>query len=131
MTRALLLLALAIVALAAPFFVYPVLLMTVLIVAQPTWGVDVGAAAFIRQALIDLRDRGCAVLVISEELDELFEICDRIAVIAKGRLSPTRPTSATTVEDIGVWMSGLWPGAELAPASQAHPLPGRAESLHA
>ena len=82
-----------------------------LVCAQPTWGVDVGAAAFIRQSLIDLRDRGCAVLVISEELDELFEICDRIAVIAKGRLSPTRPTAATSVEDIGVWMSGMWPGA--------------------
>lgn len=98
-----------------------------LVCAQPTWGVDVGAAAFIRQSLIDLRDRGCAVLVISEELDELFEICDRIAVIAKGRLSPTRPASETTVEDIGVWMSGMWPGAE-----PSEPLPAnRAESLHA
>src|SRR5690606_8274874 len=65
----------------------------VLVCAQPTWGVDVGAAAFIRQAIIDLRNRGCAVLVISEELDELFEICDRIAVIAKGRLSPARPVA--------------------------------------
>jgi simple sugar transport system ATP-binding protein len=54
----------------------------VLIAAQPTWGVDVGASAQIRQALIDLRDRGVAVLVISEELDELMEICDRLAVIA-------------------------------------------------
>ena len=61
-----------------------------LVVAQPTWGVDVGAAAFIRQSLIDLRDAGTAILVISEELDELFEICDRIAVIAKGRLSPAK-----------------------------------------
>ena len=59
----------------------------VLIAAQPTWGVDVGAAAQIRQALIDLRDDGVAVLVVSEELDELFEICDRLAVIAQGRLS--------------------------------------------
>jgi simple sugar transport system ATP-binding protein len=83
----------------------------VLIVAQPTWGVDVGAAAFIRQAIIDLRNQGCAVLVISEELDELFEICDRIAVIAKGRLSPTKPAAQTNVEEIGVWMSGMWPGA--------------------
>ncbi len=83
-----------------------------LVCAQPTWGVDVGAAAFIRQSLIDLRNAGCAVLVISEELDELFEICDRIAVIAKGRLSPTRPAAQTTVEDIGVWMSGMWPAAE-------------------
>ncbi len=83
-----------------------------LIVAQPTWGVDVGAAAFIRQALIDLRTAGTAILVISEELDELFEICDRIAVIANGRLSPTRRTADTNVEEIGVWMSGMWPGAE-------------------
>ncbi|MGQ5488885.1 ABC transporter ATP-binding protein [Thauera sp. ZXT1-4] len=84
-----------------------------LVCAQPTWGVDVGAATFIRQSLIDLRDRGCAVLVISEELDELFEICDRIAVIAQGRLSPTRPAATTTLEDIGVWMSGMWPAADL------------------
>ena len=84
-----------------------------LVCAQPTWGVDVGAATFIRQALIDLRDRGCAVLLISEELDELFEVCDRIAVIAKGRLSPTRPAAQTSVEDIGVWMSGMWPAADL------------------
>ena len=89
---------------------------------------DVGAATFIRQSIIDLRDRGCAVLVISEELDELFEICDRIAVIAKGRLSPTRPASETTVEDIGVWMSGLWPGAE---PSEPRPPTTRAESLNA
>jgi len=83
----------------------------VLVAAQPTWGVDVGAAAFIRQSIIDLRNRGCAVLVISEELDELFEICDRLAVIAKGRLSPAKPAGETNVEEIGVWMSGMWPGA--------------------
>jgi len=80
-----------------------------LVVAQPTWGVDVGAAAFIRQALIDLRDQGTAVLVISEELDELFEVCDRLAVIAGGRLSPAVATRDISVEKIGVWMSGLWP----------------------
>ena len=62
----------------------------VLVVAQPTWGVDVGAAAFIRQKIIDLRNDGVAILVVSEELDELFEVSDRIAVIAKGRLSPAK-----------------------------------------
>jgi simple sugar transport system ATP-binding protein len=87
----------------------------VLVVAQPTGGLDVGAAAFIRQALLDLAAGGAAVLVISEELDELFEICDRIAVIADGKLSPPRRTSETSVEEIGVWISGLWPGAERAP----------------
>ncbi len=89
----------------------------VLIVSQPTWGVDVGAAAFIRQSLIDLRNAGTAVLVISEELDELFEICDRIAVIAKGRLSPAKAIADTNVEEIGVWMSGMWPGTERSDAT--------------
>jgi simple sugar transport system ATP-binding protein len=80
----------------------------VLIVAQPTWGVDVGAAAQIRAELVALRDAGCALLVVSEELDELFEISDRLVVIAKGRLSPPIKRSQATVDLIGQWMSGLW-----------------------
>ncbi|MFC5427837.1 ABC transporter ATP-binding protein [Paraburkholderia denitrificans] len=80
----------------------------VLVVAQPTWGVDVGAAAFIRQQLLDLSARGVAILVISEELDELFDICDRIAVLAGGRLSPARLTGETNAEEIGRWMAGLF-----------------------
>lgn len=80
----------------------------VLIVAQPTWGVDVGAAAAIRAELVVLRDAGCALLVISEELDELFEIADRLVVIAKGRLSPSVATRDANVDLIGSWMSGLW-----------------------
>ncbi|MCP4981644.1 MAG: ABC transporter ATP-binding protein [Gammaproteobacteria bacterium] len=79
-----------------------------LVVAQPTWGVDVGAAAFIRQELIDLRNRGTAILVISEELEELFEISDRIAVIAEGRISPSKKLADTNIDEIGVWMSGMW-----------------------
>ena len=82
-----------------------------LIVSQPTWGVDVGAAAQIRSALLQLRDEGCAVLVVSEELDELFEISDRLLVIAQGRLSPSVPVAQATVAMIGEWMSGLWAGA--------------------
>ncbi|HVK54474.1 MAG TPA: ABC transporter ATP-binding protein [Burkholderiales bacterium] len=78
----------------------------VMIVSQPTWGVDVGAAMLIRQALIDLRDQGVAVLVVSEELDELFMISDRIAVIANGRLSPALKLGETNIEQIGSWMSG-------------------------
>ncbi|NKF24243.1 ABC transporter ATP-binding protein [Solimonas marina] len=85
----------------------------VLIVAQPTWGVDVGAAQLIRQALIDLRDQGAALLVISEELDELFEISDRIAVLAGGRLSPLREPQATSVAEIGRWMAGGFVGEAL------------------
>ena len=78
------------------------------IVAQPTWGVDVGAAALIRGEILALRDAGCAVLVVSEELDELFEISDRLYVIAKGKLSPSIDRTAATVPQIGEWMSGLW-----------------------
>jgi simple sugar transport system ATP-binding protein len=77
-----------------------------MIAAQPTWGVDVGAAAQIRQALLDLRDSGVAVLVVSEELDELFEICDRLAVIAQGRLSDAKPVRETNAEEIGLLMAG-------------------------
>ena len=79
-----------------------------LVVSQPTWGVDVGAAAQIRGELLALRDAGCAVLVVSEELDELFEICDRLLVVARGRVSPSVARRAATVEQIGEWMSGLW-----------------------
>ncbi|MFN8954994.1 MAG: ABC transporter ATP-binding protein, partial [Burkholderiales bacterium] len=82
-----------------------------LIVSQPTWGVDVGAAAQIRAEILALRDAGCAVLVVSEELEELFELSDRLHVIAKGRLSPSVVRAEATVERIGEWMSGLWPDA--------------------
>ena len=90
-----------------------------LITSQPTWGVDVGAAAQIRGALLQLRDEGCALLVVSEELDELFEISDRLQVIAQGRLSPSVPVAEATVAMIGEWMSGLWP-AGLAQQPLAH-----------
>ena len=90
-----------------------------LIVSQPTWGVDVGAAAQIRGALLKLRDEGCAVLVVSEELDELFEICDRLVVIAQGKVSPSIATSQATIEQIGAWMSGLWTATPEAEHAQA------------
>lgn len=85
---------------------------SLLIVSQPTWGVDVGAATFIRQALIDMRNAGVAILIVSEELDELFDICDRLAVIADGRLSPTTTPRDTSIEEIGRWMSGMWSHAD-------------------
>jgi simple sugar transport system ATP-binding protein len=68
--------------------------------------VDVGAAQLIHRALVDLRDSGSAVLVISEELDELFTICDRIAVLTAGRLSVAHPRSQLTVEAVGLLMAG-------------------------
>jgi simple sugar transport system ATP-binding protein len=76
-----------------------------MVVAQPTWGVDIGAALMIRQALIDLRDQGVALLVISEELDELFMICDQIAVLTEGRLSSLYPSTELTPERVGVLMA--------------------------
>ncbi|HWW20971.1 MAG TPA: hypothetical protein VNZ06_09215, partial [Steroidobacteraceae bacterium] len=75
-------------------------------VAQPTWGVDIGASMQIHQALIDLRNAGTAVLVISEDLDELYALCDRLAVLARGRLSAALPTAQLPVEKLGVWMTG-------------------------
>jgi len=80
----------------------------VLLVSQPTWGVDVGASAQIRGEILALRDKGCAVLVVSEELDELFEICDRLYVMANGKLSPSIDRKAATVAQMGEWMSGMW-----------------------
>jgi simple sugar transport system ATP-binding protein len=92
----------------------------VLVVSQPTWGVDVGAAAQIRAELLALRDAGCALLIVSEELDELFEITDRLYVIAKGRVSPAIDTAQAGVELIGEWMSGLWPQAPSGARGAAH-----------
>ena len=82
-----------------------------LIVSQPTWGVDVGAAAQIRGELLKLAEGGCAVLVVSEELDELFEICSRLYVLAKGQLSPSLPREQASTGLVGQWMSGLWDSA--------------------
>ena len=80
----------------------------VLLMSQPTWGVDVGAAAQIHAEILALRDAGCAVLLLSEEVDELFALCDRLYVLAKGRLSPSVPRAQATVAQVGQWMSGLW-----------------------
>ena len=84
----------------------------VMIVAQPTWGVDVGASAILRQALLDLSRTGVAILVVSEELEELFEIADRIAVLAQGRLSPAQPRAELNAEKVGLQMAGLFDHAE-------------------
>jgi simple sugar transport system ATP-binding protein len=77
---------------------------SVLIAAQPTWGVDAGATALIHELLISLARAGTAVLVISQDLDELLAIADRIAVIANGRLSPARPTGKVTPHELGLGM---------------------------
>jgi simple sugar transport system ATP-binding protein len=84
-----------------------------LVVAQPTWGVDAGAAAAIHQALLDLAGRGAAIVIISQDLDEILALCHRIAVINLGRLSPPRPVEGISVEEIGLLMGGIH---DLAPA---------------
>src|ERR1700744_1170100 len=83
----------------------------ILVVSQPTWGVDAGAAAVIRQALVDLAGRGSAVLVISQDLDELTEIADRIAVMFHGKLSPPLEAAQATRERLGLLMGGADPAA--------------------
>lgn len=87
-----------------------------LFLAQPTWGVDIGAAAAIRQRLISLRNEGMAILIISEELEELFELCDFIQVLHHGTLSPPLVTRDTEPEEIGRYMIGAQPQRGKAPA---------------
>jgi simple sugar transport system ATP-binding protein len=92
----------------------------VLVVNQPTWGVDAGAASRIRQALVDLARAGSAVLVISQDLDEIFEVATDIAVISEGRLSPAFPAGTLTRERIGLLMGGLHEGRHGAEGAHAH-----------
>lgn len=79
---------------------------SLLVLSQPTWGLDVGAANNIRNALIKLRDSGAAVLIVSEELEELFEVSDRLHVIYDGYLSPSIDTRDTSSVHVGQWMTG-------------------------
>jgi simple sugar transport system ATP-binding protein len=92
----------------------------ILVVNQPTWGVDAGAARTIRQALVDLARAGSAVLMISQDLDEIFEIADRIAVLSSGRLSQPRPAEAMTADDIGLLMGGVHHEHDGLRAAEAH-----------
>jgi simple sugar transport system ATP-binding protein len=94
----------------------------VLVVSQPTWGVDAGAAAVIRQALLDLSGRGSAVLVISQDLDELAEIADRIAVMFHGTLSDPIDAAAASRERLGLLMGGSSGGETDAPIEASHAL---------
>ena len=78
----------------------------VVVINQPTWGVDAGAAALIRQALVDMARAGAGVLVISQDLDEIFEVADRIAVISRGELSEAYPARSIDRERVGLLMAG-------------------------
>jgi len=78
----------------------------VLICAHPTWGVDIGAASAIHRQLIELRDAGTAILVVSEDIDELFILCDRLAAIYEGRVSQDIKTADTSIDQVGEWIAG-------------------------
>jgi len=78
-----------------------------LIVAnQPTWGLDIGAVAYVHQQLLDAAAAGSGVVLISEDLEEVFALADRIAVMHQGRLSDARPTRNWTLASIGLAMAG-------------------------
>jgi ABC-type uncharacterized transport system ATPase subunit len=89
---------------------------TVLVVSQPTWGVDAGAAAAIRQAIVDLAAAGSAIVVISQDLDELLELSDTLAVINEGRLSKPMAIGDVSIEELGLMMGGVHGEAQAAPA---------------
>ena len=93
----------------------------VLVVSQPTWGVDAGAAATIHQALVDLAAAGSAIVVISQDLDELLSLCDTLGVINEGRLSRPMPVVGADIEEIGLLMGGIHGGAgQAAPDRKEH-----------
>ena len=90
---------------------------TVLVVSQPTWGVDAGAAAAIHQAIVELAATGSAVVVISQDLDELLGLCDTLAVINEGRLSKSMKVSEADIDEIGLLMGGIHGETEAAHAA--------------
>ena len=79
---------------------------TLIVAAQPTWGLDVGAVAFVHERLLEVAAKGSAVLLISEDLDEMLALADRIAVMHQGRLTPARPRAAWTLASLGLAMAG-------------------------
>ncbi len=79
---------------------------SVIVINQPTWGVDAAAAAAIRQKILDCAAAGAAVVVISQDLDELLEIADSFAVLNEGRMTRPRPTQGLTLDEIGLMMGG-------------------------
>jgi len=81
----------------------------VLIASQPTRGVDIGATEYIHQCLLEQRDAGTATLLISEDLDEIRALSDRIAVIYEGKIVGIVDAVSTSVEDLGLMMAGIMP----------------------
>ncbi|MDE0180416.1 MAG: ABC transporter ATP-binding protein [Caldilineaceae bacterium] len=81
----------------------------VLVAAQPTRGIDIGAIEYIYSQILEQRDRGAAILLISEDLDELLALCDRIAVIFEGSIMDILDRKETTAEELGLLMAGVDP----------------------
>jgi simple sugar transport system ATP-binding protein len=77
-----------------------------LVAAHPTYGLDVGATEYVRRQLLEKRQQGLAVLLVSEDLEEIFELCDRIAVMYEGTFMDIVPAAEVTREDIGLMMAG-------------------------
>ncbi|QSP95360.1 ABC transporter ATP-binding protein [Marinobacter salinisoli] len=88
-----------------------------LVASHPTWGVDVGSAVAIHEALIRLRDEGAAILLISEDLDELYQLCNRMGALCGGRLSPLADASDLSIEQLGQWMAGEFESGEASHAA--------------
>jgi simple sugar transport system ATP-binding protein len=78
----------------------------ILIIAQPTRGLDVGAIEFIHRLIIDMRDAGRAILLVSADLDEIFRLSDRIVTIYEGKLTGEFRTADVTKQEIGLYMTG-------------------------
>ena len=80
----------------------------VVIASQPTRGLDIGATEYVRSKLLEQRNRGAAVLLISEDLDEILALSDTISVIYEGRIVNTLPAARANLNDLGLMMSGAW-----------------------
>jgi len=79
---------------------------TLIVANQPTWGLDAGAVAWVHQQMLDACARGAAVLLVSEDLDEILALADRVAVLHAGKLSAARAASAWTLSELGMAMAG-------------------------
>ena len=105
-----------------------------LVAAHPTYGLDVGATEYIRRQLLELRERGTAVLLVSEDLEEIFELADRVAVLFDGRLMGILNTAEASMEQIGLMMAGSSPAEEgalvsLQPQLESLPAPSSGRKL--
>jgi simple sugar transport system ATP-binding protein len=88
-----------------------------LLLDQPTRGLDVGSTEYVREQILRQRDEGRAILLISSDLEELFSVADRIAVMHRGAIVADTPTAQTSVEQVGYWMLQGHAGSTGSPAA--------------